>query len=92
MYVLLFLPMETLMKTMTSTEARQSFSRIITRADKKPVTISKKNKAIAVVLSSKRYEELIRLEDVLYGKAAELAIKEGLAPKSEVEDLLDSID
>ena len=92
MYVLLFLPMETLMKTMTSTEARQSFSRIITRADKEPVTISKKNKAIAVVLSSKRYEELIRLEDVLYGKAAELAIKEGLAPKSEVEDLLDSID
>ena len=80
------------MKTLTSTEARKSFSTIITSAEKEPVTISKKNKDIAVVLSSKRYQELTRLEDILYGKAAQLAIKEGLAPKSEVEDLLDSID
>jgi prevent-host-death family protein len=79
--------MRTLMKTMTSTEARQSFSAIITSAES-PITISKKNKDIAVVLSSKRYQELTKLEDILYGKAAQLAIKEGLAPKSEVEDLL----
>jgi prevent-host-death family protein len=84
--------METLMKTLTSTEARQSFSTIITSAEKEPVTISKKNKDIAVILSSKRYQELTRLEDILYGKAAQLAIKEGLAPKNEVDDLLDSID
>lgn len=80
------------MKTLTSTEARQSFSTIITSAEKEPVTISKKNKDIAVILSSKRYQELTRLEDILYGKAAQLAIKEGLAPKNEVDDLLDSID
>ena len=82
----------TIMKTLTSTEARNSFSAIITSAEKEPVTISKKNKDIAVVLSSKRYQELTRLEDILYGKAAQLAIKEGLAPKSEVDDLLDSMD
>lgn len=84
--------MRTLMKTMTSTEARQSFSTIITSAEREPITISKKNKDIAVVLSSKRYQELTKLEDILYGKAAQLAIKEGLAPKSEVEELLNSID
>ena len=79
------------MKTMTSTEARQSFSAIITSAEIEPITISKKNKDIAVVLSSQWYQELTKLEDILYGKAAQLAIKEGLAPKSEVEKLLNSI-
>jgi len=79
------------MKIMTSTEARQSFSAIITSAEIEPITISKKNKDIAVVLSSQRYQELTKLEDILYGKAAQLAIKEGLAPKSEVEKLLNSI-
>ncbi len=59
---------------------------------REPVTISKKNKDIAVVLSSKRCQELTKLEDTLYGKADQLAIKEGLTPKSEVEELLDSID
>lgn len=92
MYFLKILEMSTLMKTMTSTEARQSFSTVITGVEKEPVTISKKKKDIAVVISSRRYKELKRLEDILYGKAAELAIKEGLAPQKEVEDLLASID
>ncbi|WP_201342129.1 hypothetical protein [Abyssogena phaseoliformis symbiont] len=45
-----------------------------------------------MVLSSKRYQELIELEDILYGKAAQLTIKEGLVAKSETKDLLNSID
>jgi len=80
------------MKNMTSTEARQHFSAVITGVEKEPVTISKKKKEIAVVISSRRYNELKRLEDILYGKAAELAIKEGLAPQKEVDILLASID
>ena len=58
--------MRVAMKTMTSTEARQSFSSVISIAENEPVTISKKNKEIAVVVSSKRYHELKRLEDILY--------------------------
>jgi len=77
--------------TLTSTQARQIFSSIITGVTDEPVAISKKNKNIAVVVSSQRYQELTRLENILYGKAAELAIQEGLAPKNEVDDLLDSI-
>jgi len=84
--------MGTIMKTMTSTEARQNFSAVITSVEKEPITISKKKKNIAVVLSSRRYQELKRLEDILYEKAAQLAIKEGLAPRKEVDDLLASID
>ncbi|MDC0920046.1 hypothetical protein OAQ81_01855 [Candidatus Thioglobus sp.] len=46
---------------------------------------------IETYMSLQRYQELTKLEDILYGKAAQLAIKEGLAPKSEVEKLLNSI-
>ena len=79
------------MKTITSTQARQNFSSIISSVEKEPIAISKKSKDIAVVLSSKRYKELTKFEDILYGKAAQLAIQEGLASESEVKDLLDSL-
>jgi len=92
MYIINTLQINTLMKNMTSTEARQNFSAVIASVEKEPVTISKKKKDIAVVISPRRYKELKRLEDILYGKAAELAIKEGLAPQIEVENLLASID
>jgi PHD/YefM family antitoxin component YafN of YafNO toxin-antitoxin module len=77
------------MKIISSTEAIQSFNTIIASAEKEPITISNKN--IAVVISSKRYQELTKLEDALYGKVAQFAITEGLSSKSEVDELLNSI-
>lgn len=79
------------MKTITSTEARQHFSSIISTLEEESVTILKQDKSVAVILSSARYRELERLEDILYGKAAELAIKEGFASDKEAQDLLDSL-
>jgi len=79
------------MKTITSTEARQNFSAVISKVEESPVTISKQDKDVAVIISSARYQELKKLEDILYGKAAELAIKEGFASDKEASDLLDSI-
>ncbi len=79
------------MKTLSSTKVRQEFSAVISAVENEPVTISKKNKPVAVVVSSTRYQELKRLEDILYGKAAELAIQEGFAPKDEVKKLLDRL-
>lgn len=73
------IPMSIDMKTISSTLARQNFSDIITGVSTEEVTISKKNKDIAVIISSQRYKELTRLEDILYTKAAKLAIQEGLA-------------
>ncbi len=43
------------------------------------------------MISSTRYKELKRLEDILYGKAAELAIKEGLAHQEDIDKLLDGL-
>ncbi len=80
------------MKTITSTEARQNFSAVISAVEENPVTISKQDKEVAVIISSARYQELKKLEDILYGKAAELAIKEGFASDNEVSELLASIE
>lgn len=79
------------MKTITSTEARQNFSAVISTVEDTPVTISKQDKDVAVIISSARYQELKKLEDILYGKAAELAIKEGIITDKEATELLDSI-
>lgn len=79
------------MKTLTSTEARKNFSTVISGLEDSPVIISKQDKEVAVMLSTARYKELKKLEDILYGKAAELAIQEGFASNKEADDLLDSL-
>jgi prevent-host-death family protein len=79
------------MKTITSTEARQNFSALISALKDSPVTISKQDKEVAVMLSSERYKELKKLEDILYGKAAELAIQESFASNEDAKNLLDSL-
>ena len=43
------------------------------------------------MISKSRYQELTKLEDILYGKAAEIAIEQGLADDKEVEELFDKI-
>lgn len=79
------------MKSMSATEVRQNFSSVISAVESEPVTISKQDKNIAVIVSSARYDELSRMEDRLYGKMAELAIKEGFASDNEAESLLNSL-
>ncbi|MCX7074459.1 MAG: type II toxin-antitoxin system Phd/YefM family antitoxin [Methylococcales bacterium] len=79
------------MKVLSSTQVRQNFSAVLSNIEIEPVSISKQDKAIAVVMSQKRYNELKRLEDILYGKAAELAIQEGFASDIQTQDLMNSI-
>jgi len=79
------------MKVLSSTQVRQNFSAVLSEIEIEPVSISKQDKAIAVVMSQKRYNELKRLEDILYGKAAELAIQEGFASDTQAQDLMNSI-
>ncbi|MEI7839264.1 MAG: type II toxin-antitoxin system Phd/YefM family antitoxin [Methylococcaceae bacterium] len=79
------------MKVLSSTEVRQNFSAVLSNIEIEPVSISKQDKTIAVVMSQKRYNELKRLEDILYGKAAELAIQEGFASDIQAQDLMNSI-
>jgi PHD/YefM family antitoxin component YafN of YafNO toxin-antitoxin module len=82
------------MKVLSSTEVRQNFSTVLSDIKVEPISISKHDKEIAVIMSTERYSELTRLEDMLYGKAAELAIKKGFPSKKEekeIQDLMNSI-
>lgn len=79
------------MKTITSTEAGQNFNALLSFAEKEPITILKKDKSAAVILSLEKYQEFEKLEDILYGKAAELAIQEGFVSDDEAKALLDSL-
>ena len=79
------------MKVLSTTEVRQNFSAILSAINVEPIGISKQDKEIAVVMSTQRYSELTRLEDMLYGKAAELALREGLVSTKEKLDLMRSI-
>lgn len=76
------------MKTYTATEAKQSFWEVMTSIESEPIAISKSNREYAVFLSAGRYKELKRLEDLLYIKASELAISEGLLSSKESKSLL----
>lgn len=81
----------TTMKHFTASEARQGFSGLLGTVQQEPVTITKDTKEVAVMLEATRYHELKRLEDILYGKAAELAIAEGFVPQAEADQLLNSL-
>lgn len=56
------------MKVLSSTEVRQNFSAILSAINVEPIGISKQDKEIAVVMSTQRYSELTRLEDILMVK------------------------
>jgi prevent-host-death family protein len=79
------------MKTFSATDAKQNFGHLIATIDQEPVTIQKTNKDVAVVVSITRYQELKRMEDILYGEAAKLAIKEGVLSSKGSEDFLNSL-
>ncbi len=80
------------MKVVTATEAKQSFGDImVSIGNDEPVTIQKQGKDFAVVLTTQEYQGLKKLEDILYGKAAELAIQEGLLSAEESRKVLNDI-
>ena len=87
----MYIIMEEHMKTMTSTQARQSFSSLLSTIEMEPVLITKDSKNVAVLITDTRYKELEKIEDILYAAAADLAIKEGFAPKEEADELLNSL-
>jgi len=90
-YILIFKVMVKNMRTLTSSEARQGFSSLLSTIEMEPVLITKDSKNVAVLITDTRYKELERIENILYAAAADLAIKEGFAPKEEVDELLNSL-
>lgn len=49
------------MRTVTASEAKQAFARLIETAGREPVVIRRQKRDVAVVLSMEEYERLTRL-------------------------------
>ena len=76
------------MLVLAAAEAKNNFGKMIDTAQREPVTIEKKGRAVAVVLSMEEYSKLEALENEFWGARAEEAIKDGFIGEKEGADLI----
>ncbi|MEH2390252.1 MAG: type II toxin-antitoxin system Phd/YefM family antitoxin [Nostoc sp.] len=68
------------MQTYTLTDARNKHGEVFDKAATEPVLLTKQSRPSHVIISAESYEKLINrleeLEDMVFGKAAEVALSE----------------
>ncbi|MEK6734411.1 MAG: type II toxin-antitoxin system Phd/YefM family antitoxin [Pseudomonadota bacterium] len=79
------------MLVLAAAEAKNNFGRMIDTAQREPITIEKKGRAIAVVLSMEEYSKLEALENEFWSNKAKAAIKEGFIGIGQSGELLQGI-
>ena len=72
----------------TATELKNRLGRYLDTAQIEPVIVEKSGRVSNVVLSKRRYDQLCRLEDLLWDMKAREAEKEGFLSDVEVRGLL----
>ena len=82
---------ETTMKSMSAADAKRGFSSLLDAAQREPVTITKKGREVAVVLSKADFERLEALEDAYWGRLAQEAEKEGFIGPEATQELLNDL-
>lgn len=82
---------ETAMRSVSAKEAKDGFGALLDAAQREPVTITKKGRAVAVVLSKEDFERLEALEDAYWGALADEARKEGFIGTEASEKLLNDL-
>jgi len=76
------------MKTLSARDAKNSFGVLLDTAQREPVTIEKKGRPVAVLLSIAEYERLEALEDAYWSARAGAAEAEGYVGPDAGEQLL----
>lgn len=76
------------MKTFAASEAKNEFGRLLDTAQREPVTIEKKGRPVAVLLSLEEYQRLEALDDAWWVARAEEAGEEGFIGPEEGEKLM----
>ena len=74
----------------TATELKNRLGQYLEAAQVEPVIIEKSGRENSVVLSKRRYDELIELEDRFWDMKAQQAEKEGFISEEESHQLLRS--
>ncbi len=72
----------------TATELKNRLGRYLEAAQVEPVIVEKSGRMSSVVLSKRRYDQLCRLEDVLWDMKARNAESEGFLSDEELRELL----
>lgn len=60
-------------KTITATEAKNRFAELVDLARIEPVTITRNDRAVAIVLSPTEYSRLLQTDDTYWGELANKA-------------------
>jgi len=72
----------------TATELKNRLGRYLEAAQVEPVIVEKSGRTSSVVLSKRRYDQLCRLEDMLWDVKARNAEQEGFLSDEELRALL----
>ena len=79
------------MSVLTSRDAQNKFGSMLDKAQKEPVTITRHDRPVAVVVSAERYAELEALEDSIWEARAKEAAKSGFLSKEETAEFMESV-
>lgn len=79
------------MLVLAAAEAKNSFGKMIDTVQREPITIEKKGRAVAVVLSMEEYIKFESLENKFWVNKSNKAIKEGFIGKEQSSELLRGI-
>ena len=79
------------MSTFGAREAKNEFGRLLDTAQREPVTIEKKGRPVAVVISLEEFKRLEAAEDALWEVLARASEAEGLLSPEESEKFLESL-
>jgi prevent-host-death family protein len=79
------------MRTVSAKEAKDGFGALLDTAQREPVTITRKGRAVAVVLSREDFERLEALEDAHWGQRARAAAADGFVGPDESRKFLTNL-
>ena len=65
------------MQSITSKNAQDHFGRLLDEVQREPVTITRHDRPVAVVVSRQRFEELEALEDAIWAARVRAAAQSG---------------
>lgn len=78
-------------KSITATEAKNRFADMVDLARLEPLTITRNDRAIAVVLSPAEYAKLVASDDRYWGDQAKKALDNDFLSAGESQGILNSI-
>ena len=77
------------MKGAAATDVKNKFGQMLEAVVSEPVTIEKKGRPVAVMMSIAEYERLVEIEDRYWGEKALKALEEGFASDAETKALIE---